>query len=110
MSRRSLPTRTLAEHPDLDQLKRQARELLEAFRAGNPAAVAEVAAHYPERADIDSRSCARHPNEHSTSTRKIPTPRVGSAGDPGRGSRFAAWKIGPSGAGAYDGAVACCNP
>ena len=46
MSRRSLPTRTLAERPDLDQLKRQAKELLEAFRAGNPPAVAEVAAHY----------------------------------------------------------------
>jgi len=46
VSRRSLPTRTLAERPDLDQLKRQAKELLEAFRAGNPPAVAEVAAHY----------------------------------------------------------------
>jgi ankyrin repeat protein len=46
MSGRPLPTRTLAERPDLDQLKRQAKELLEAFRAGTAGAVAEVAAHY----------------------------------------------------------------
>jgi len=40
------PTRTLREHPDLDQLKRQAKELLDAFHTGEPAAVAEVQAHY----------------------------------------------------------------
>jgi len=40
------PTRTLREHPDLDQLKRQAKELLEAFRAGDADAVSEVQAHY----------------------------------------------------------------
>lgn len=43
---RSLPTRKLREHPDLDQLKRQAKELLDAFSAGNTAAVTEVNAHY----------------------------------------------------------------
>jgi ankyrin repeat protein len=43
---RSLPTRKLREHPDLDQLKRQAKELLDAFTAGDTAAVAEVNAHY----------------------------------------------------------------
>ena len=42
----SLPTRTLREHPDLDQLKRQAKELLAAFAEGEPHAVAEVQAHY----------------------------------------------------------------
>ena len=42
----SLPTRTLREHPDLDQLKRQAKELLGAFAAGEPHAVAEAQAHY----------------------------------------------------------------
>jgi ankyrin repeat protein len=41
-------TRTLRQHPDLDQLKRQAKELLEAFAAGKPAAIAEVHAHYRE--------------------------------------------------------------
>src|SRR5215467_11079870 len=46
MPSRSLPTRTLREHPDLDQLKRQAKELLEAFRAGEPDAVAEASRHY----------------------------------------------------------------
>ena len=41
----SLPTRAFREHTDLNQLKRQAKELLEAFRAGEAAAVAEVNAH-----------------------------------------------------------------
>jgi hypothetical protein len=35
MIRTSLPTRALTDRPDLDQLKRQAKELLDAFRAGN---------------------------------------------------------------------------
>jgi ankyrin repeat protein len=46
MAARSLPTRTLREHPDLDQLKRQAKELLVAFRAGQPELTAEVMTHY----------------------------------------------------------------
>ena len=46
MPARSLPTRTLREHPDLDQLKRQAKELLAAFRAGQPEITFEVTAHY----------------------------------------------------------------
>jgi ankyrin repeat protein len=45
MSQKPL-TRTLRENPDLDQLKRQAKELLEAYLAGAEPAVAEVAAHY----------------------------------------------------------------
>jgi ankyrin repeat protein len=40
------PTRTLRERPDLAQLKRQAKELLKAFVAGDAAAIAEVDAHY----------------------------------------------------------------
>jgi ankyrin repeat protein len=40
------PTRKLREHPDLDQLKRQAKELLKAFLAGEAEAVADVKAHY----------------------------------------------------------------
>lgn len=39
-------TRTLPAQPDLHQLKRQAKELLKAFAAGDAAAVAEVNAHY----------------------------------------------------------------
>src|SRR5712691_8121114 len=46
MPSRSLPTRTLREHPALDQLKRQAKELLEAFSAGASDAVTEVHRHY----------------------------------------------------------------
>lgn len=45
---RSYPTRRLRGHPDPDQLKRQAKELLEAFRRGDVDAVAEVNAHYCE--------------------------------------------------------------
>ncbi len=40
--KRNLPTRQLREHPDLDQLKRQAKELLASFVAGEAEAVAEV--------------------------------------------------------------------
>jgi len=40
------PSRTLPPHPRFDQLKRQAKELLDAFRVGDATAVAEVAAHY----------------------------------------------------------------
>ena len=43
---RSLPTRALHERPDLDQLRRQAKELLAGFTAGNSDAVVEVRAHY----------------------------------------------------------------
>jgi ankyrin repeat protein len=39
-------TRELREHPDLEQLKRQAKELLEAFRAGDADASAEVNARF----------------------------------------------------------------
>jgi ankyrin repeat protein len=42
----SLPTRHFREHTDLDQLRRQAKELLEAFRSGDVATTAEVNAHY----------------------------------------------------------------
>jgi ankyrin repeat protein len=40
------PTRQLRPHPDLDQLKRQAKELLDAFRSGEAKALSEVQAHY----------------------------------------------------------------
>lgn len=43
---KSLPTRALREHPDLDQLKRQAKELLKAFASGDADAATEVNAHY----------------------------------------------------------------
>ncbi len=47
MSKRTTaPTRTLRQQPDLDQLKRQAKELLKAFRAGEDSAAAEVSSHY----------------------------------------------------------------
>ena len=42
MSDPKIPARSLREHPDLHQLKRQAKELLAAFRAGDADAVDEV--------------------------------------------------------------------
>lgn len=41
-----LPTRRMREHPDLNQIRRQAKELLRGFSAGDAEAVAEVNAHY----------------------------------------------------------------
>jgi ankyrin repeat protein len=43
---RSTPTRKLPAKPNLNQLKKQAKDLLKAFRAGDPAALTEVLAHY----------------------------------------------------------------
>jgi len=50
MIRSSLPTRALTDRPDLDQFKRQAKELLDAFRAGDASAIAEVSTHYRDAA------------------------------------------------------------
>jgi ankyrin repeat protein len=44
--RKHSPTRTLSGRPDLDQLKRQAKDLLKAYTGGDAAAIAEVDAHY----------------------------------------------------------------
>jgi ankyrin repeat protein len=50
MPRQQPPTRTLPTDPDLAQLKRQAKELLKAYAAGEADAITEVHAHY-RRAD-----------------------------------------------------------
>jgi ankyrin repeat protein len=52
---RSLPTRKLREHPDLAQLKRQAKELLDAFSAGDDTAAAEINAHYHDASSLTFR-------------------------------------------------------
>jgi hypothetical protein len=44
--------RSLPEHPDLDQQKKLAKELLRAFRAGDPAAVARVRAALPDKSAV----------------------------------------------------------
>ena len=51
------PLARFRDAPDLDQLKRQAKELLDAFRAGDADAVAEVNAHYR---DADRATFALH--------------------------------------------------
>ncbi len=44
--RKQPPTRTLRDRPDLAQLKRQAKDLLKAYAAGEADAATEVNAHY----------------------------------------------------------------
>ena len=46
VTRHHPPTRTLSAHPDIDQLKRQAKELLRGFTAGDAPSEQEVSAHY----------------------------------------------------------------
>ena len=43
--------RRLPVHPNLDQLKHQAKDLFAAFRAGDPAAIAEFREHHPDKID-----------------------------------------------------------
>lgn len=46
-----MPVRRLPVRPDLDQLHRQAKELLRAIRAGDPDAIAELRDHHPGTPD-----------------------------------------------------------
>ena len=46
-----MPVRRLPVRPDLEQLQRQAKELLRALHAGDPNAVAEFREHHPESID-----------------------------------------------------------
>ena len=46
-----MPDRRLPVRPDLDQLHRQAKELLRAIHAGDPNAIAELREHHPETID-----------------------------------------------------------
>ena len=53
-----LPERNLPVHPDLDQLKRQAKELLRDLRSGEPKALAEFAEFHPEKVDPQAAKLA----------------------------------------------------
>ncbi len=44
-----MPVRRLPVRPNLEQLKHQAKDLLRALHAGDPAAIAELREHHPER-------------------------------------------------------------
>ena len=46
-----MPIRGLPVRPDLDQLKHQAKDLLRAFHAGDPAAIAELREFHPDPID-----------------------------------------------------------
>lgn len=43
-----MPSRRLPVRPDLDQLRHQAKDLLRAFRSGDPDAVEQFATHHPD--------------------------------------------------------------
>jgi hypothetical protein len=53
-----MPVRRLPVRPALDQLKRQAKELLRAVRAGDPSAIAELREYHPEPIDPPSATLA----------------------------------------------------
>ena len=46
-----MPVRRLPVRPDLEQLHRQAKELLRAIHAGDANAIAELREHHPESID-----------------------------------------------------------
>ena len=51
-----MPVRRLPVRPDLEQLQRQAKELLRAIHAGDADAIAELREHHPESIDPLPRS------------------------------------------------------
>src|SRR5688572_10952549 len=53
-----MPVRRLPVRPDLEQLQRQAKELLRAIRAGDAVAVAEFREHHPESIDASAAKLA----------------------------------------------------
>jgi hypothetical protein len=53
-----MSVRRLPAKPDLDQLRHQARDLLNAARAGDPAAVADFAEYHPDHIDPSSAKLA----------------------------------------------------
>ena len=42
-----MPARALPDRPNLDQYKKQAKDLLRAWRTGDAEAIARVTAHHP---------------------------------------------------------------
>jgi hypothetical protein len=53
-----MPVRRLPVRPDLEQLHRQAKELLRAIHAGDPDAIAELREHHPESVDPSAAKLA----------------------------------------------------
>ena len=53
-----MPVRRLPVRPDLEQLHRQAKELLRAIHAGDADAIAELREHHPESIDSSAAKLA----------------------------------------------------
>ena len=68
MRNATLPARHLPERPDLDRLKRQAKELLAGFAAGETSAAADVLQYYPG---------ARHDNSALHDAQLVPARAYG---------------------------------
>ena len=53
-----MPARTLPAHPDVRQLRQQAKDLLRALRRGDPSAIADFADHHPQGRDATTARLA----------------------------------------------------
>ncbi len=57
-----MPARRLPVHPDLEQIHRQAKELLRAIHANDTNVIAELRERHPESIDpAAAKFAARHP-------------------------------------------------
>jgi ankyrin repeat protein len=74
-----MPARGLPARPDLKQLKHQAKDLLRAFRRGDPSAVADFAAYHPQRVDATTARLADAQLVLARSYRAISWPRLAAA-------------------------------
>jgi hypothetical protein len=80
-----MPVRSLPVRPDLDQLRRQAKELLRALHAGDPDALAELAEHHSDRIDpatatlADARLVVARSHQASSWPRLVQAVRLADA-------------------------------
>lgn len=54
-----MPVRALPARPDLDQYRTQAKDLVKAWKAGDPAALARIRAHHPRLGTLDDAALRR---------------------------------------------------
>ena len=74
-----MPARRLPVRPDLDQLRRQAKDLLRAARRGDPDALADLTTYHPayapERADAAHRGDLKLADAQLALARSYAVPR-----------------------------------
>lgn len=74
-----MPIRRLPVRPDLQHLKHEAKDLLRAIHAGDPAAIAELRAHHPDPIDPTSAKLADAQLALARSYQATSWPRLGQA-------------------------------